>query len=138
MRSLALALVLLTLPAAVHAQAAQERQTGFMVHQWQICRDLTEYNRINDQITPILEELRSEGMIRAWYDIRHAWGDEWNVGLVTTFDSHQAWLNFWNEFLRRVNERIPGLFARFSEVCTLHKDNLYNVRDSRTGGGERL
>lgn len=135
MRALALALVLLALPAAVHSQAAEERQTGFMVHQWMICDDVAEYNRLSAQINPIVEELRSEGMLRAWYDVRHAWGDEWNVGIISIFDSHEAFLTYWNAFLARVSERVPDAFARVGQACSMHKDNLYSIRDSRSGGG---
>lgn len=28
----------------------------------------------------------------------------------------------------------PDHFTRFFELCTLHKDNMYSLRDSRSGG----
>jgi hypothetical protein len=118
------------------ARAQQQRQTGFMVHQWSVCpgESVAIINQAAAVYTPVLEELRSEGMIRAWYDLRHAWGDEWNVGFVTVAESHRAWLDFWGEYVRRARQADPELFAQMSTLCTMHKDNFYSVRDSRTGG----
>jgi len=121
-------------PPASAQEAQAERQPGFMVMQWQVCQDVAEINRISDVTGPILEALQDEGMISAWYDIRHGWGDEWNVGFVTVAASHRAWLDYWDEFVRRAREADPNLFSAFGAACTLHKDNFYSVRDSRDGG----
>lgn len=68
MRRFVILLGILLLPGTtVEAQA--ERQTGFMVHQWGVCQDMAAVNRLSDIMTPILEALVEEGMIRAWYDI---------------------------------------------------------------------
>ena len=125
----------LLLPGAT-LQAQSERQTGFMVHQLSVCpgENMAEVNRISGIIAPILDQLQQEGMIRAWYDLRHSWGDEWNVGFVSIADSHRAWLDYWAEFLRRVNQVAPGEIAQMNTLCTLHKDNFYRIRDSRGGG----
>ena len=131
------ALFLLGLLIAVgsEVQAQSQRQTGFMVHQWSICpaEAVAAINQAGEVFAPILEDLKDEGMIRAWYDLRHAWGDEWNVGFVTVADSHRAWLDFWAEYLRRAREADPELVARLSGLCTMHKDNFYAIRDSRGG-----
>lgn len=127
-----IALVLLAvLTPQLHGQQA-ERNTGFLVHQLQVCpyNDMEEVNQLNALLKPIFDELVEEEMIRAWYDLRHAWGDEWNVSLVTVAESHRAWLDYWSEFLRRVNDRHPTLFDELFTFCTIHKDNMYSVRDS--------
>ena len=129
------AVLALLMASATGLSAQAERQTGFLVHNANVCAysGMTEVNALTAEWVPILEALREEGMLRAWYDIRHAWGDEWNVGIVFVTDSHRAFLDFWSEFIRRVRESNPGHFARFFELCTLHKDNMYSVRDSRAG-----
>lgn len=136
MRGLVILFGLVLLPGAVAAQA--ERHTGFMVHQLNVCpqQNMAELNRLTAAAVPILEKLQEEGMIRAWYDIRHAWGDEWNVGFVTVAESHRAWLDYWNEFVSRMNKSDPDWFSRVTGLCTMHKDNFYSIRDSRSGGRE--
>lgn len=133
MSRIAIGITLLLAVTSTTIEAQTERQTGFMVHQLLICpsSNMAEVDRLSALTAPILEELRQEGRIRAWYDLRHAWGDEWNVSIVTVADSHRAWLDFWSEYLRRVTERQPDLFPEFLSLCTLHKDNMYSIRDSR-------
>jgi hypothetical protein len=111
-RTVALMALLLSIPVGLEAQ--RERETGFMVHQMSVCpgQNMAEINRLNELTAPILDDLVDEGMIRVWYDVRHAWGDEWNVGMVTVADSHRDWLD-----------------------CPMHKDNMYAVRDSGDGDG---
>ena len=135
MPRIVLCLMLLLAATSTGIEAQNEPQTGFMVHQLLICPapNMAEVDRLSALTAPILDELRQEGMIRAWYDLRHSWGDEWNVSVVTVADSHRAWLDFWSEYLRRVTARQPSLFSEFLALCTLHKDNMYAIRDSRTG-----
>lgn len=113
----------------------QERDTGFMVHQLSICPgpNMAEINELSAIGYRILDDLVSEGMLRAWYDLRHGWGDEWNVGVVTVAESHRAWLDYWAEYLRRFSAEEPDGLARFGELCTMHKDNMYSVRDMGSG-----
>jgi hypothetical protein len=115
--------------------AAQERNTGFMVHQLCVATSdgVAAADEMSATTSPILEALREEGMISAWFELRHGWGDEWNVGTVTVAQSHRAWLDFWSEFLNRVSAADPGLFARMNASCELHKDNMYTVRNMGVG-----
>ncbi len=135
MKGIAFLTALLLAPSAVAAQAQSELQTGFMVHQWMQCpqQNVAEINRLTALSVPILNQLKDEGMIRAWYDVRHAWGDEWNVGFITVADSRSAWFDFWGEYVRRVSQAHPDLMAQFTALCTIHKDNMYAIRDSRGG-----
>ncbi|MDA1104227.1 MAG: hypothetical protein O2956_11600 [Gemmatimonadetes bacterium] len=118
--------------SAVSLEAQADRQTGFMVHQLSVCPgpNMARINELSAVGAPILNALKEEGMIRDWYDLRHGWGDEWNVGMVTIAASHRAWLDFWAEYLRRLGAAQPGVLAEYGSLCTLHKDNMYSVRNS--------
>ena len=131
-RSLVLGAAVLTLPASLHAQA---RNTGFMVHQLCVAtaENVAVVNELSQVTTPILDALQAEGMISAWFELRHGWGDEWNVGTVTVAESHSAWLEFWSEFLRRARQEDPQILARMNGACFMHKDNMYSVRDMSIG-----
>lgn len=131
-RALFPVLVLALAVSAYGIEAQAQRQTGFMVHQLSVCPgpNMARINELSAIGAPILNALRDEGMISAWYDVRHGWGDEWNVGVVTVAESHRAWLDFWSEYLRRFSAASPGVLAEFNTLCTLHKDNMYNVRNS--------
>jgi hypothetical protein len=126
-------LALLALPTTLLAQTP--RETGFMVHQWCIVeqQDMAAWNGFQEQTVPILTALQEEGMLQAWYHVQHAWGDEWNVGYVTVADNHRAWLDFWDEYLRRIDAAIPDFWSQAGPLCKRHKDNMYAVHDSRGG-----
>ena len=51
-------------------------------------------------------ELIKEGKLFGWGQFNHAWGDEWNLNLYYITECHSAFVEFWNEFMKRVNERI--------------------------------
>lgn len=127
--------VSLLYPAVSIAQQPTQN-TGFMVHQLAVVppENMEELNRIEALAAPVLNELRQDGMIRDWYSVRHAWGDEWNFGWITIAANHRAWLDFWDEFLRRFTERNPGEIDRLGSLFSLHKDNMYSVRDSSPPG----
>ena len=130
-----LAMLVFAACIAPAALVAQERNTGFMVQQ--LCVASSEgvafSNEAGNITAPILEDLREEGMISAWFELRHGWGDEWNVGTVTVAESHRAWLDFWSEFLSRVRAADPDLVAHMIASCELHKDNMYSVRNMGVG-----
>ncbi len=127
-----LAMAACALPTVVQAQ---DRTTGFMVQQLCVASSagVSAANEMTAVTAPILEDLRAEGMISAWFDLRHGWGDEWNVGTITVAESHRAWLDFWSEFLTRVRAQDEGLVSRMVASCELHKDNMYNVRNMGVG-----
>ena len=120
------------IPLQAHAQ---DRNGGFMVHQMCVAtnENVAEINELSAITKPILDDLKAEGMISAWFELRHGWGDEYNVGTVTVADSHRAWLDFWSEFLARAREAEPGILRRMNDACLMHKDNMYNVRDMSVG-----
>lgn len=125
-------LFLLTL-AATAADAQQvERNTGFAVHQLFVCPPevMENIDQMEEVAAPILNQLRNEGLLREWFMLRHAWGDEWNVGWITIADSHREWLDYWAAFLDRIEAANPQAIEEGLGACTLHKDNMYGVRDS--------
>lgn len=127
-------LAALSLPFALQAQ--QQSETGFMVQQMQVCPPENQgaVNEFNDDVAaPILNDLQEEGMIRSWYFLAHAWGDEWNNVIVTVADSHREWLDFWSEYVSRLNEESPGWGEEILPLCTMHKDNMYTITDGRSG-----
>lgn len=115
------------------ALAAQEqRDDGFMVHQIQVCppENQEALNEFTDEVAaPILNDLVDEGMVRSWYHLMHAWGDEWNDVIVTVVDDHRAWLDFWSEYLARLDDASPNWREELLPLCTMHRDNMYVVRN---------
>jgi hypothetical protein len=127
----------LALIAGSIADAQESPQPGTVVFSQNICpyENITSINAIADSVfTPILDELLNEGRILGWGILTHAWGDEWNWNVYYTVESHRAFLDFWAEYIARLNARHPGLLQRFAPLCTEHKDNIYSVRVSRPGG----
>lgn len=114
--------------------AQEQREGGFMVHQIQVCppENQEAINEFTDGVVaPIMTDLKEEGMVRSWYQLVHAWGDEWNNVTVTVVDDHRAWLDFWSEFLTRLDEASPNWQEELLPLCTMHKDNMYVVRNGR-------
>ena len=131
-KTILVAIALSLMPIAL---VAQERNTGFMVHQLCVAspEGVATMNEMAVVSAPILNDLVEEGMISAWYDLRHAWGDEYNVGTVTVAESHRAWLDFWSEFVSRLRAEDAGAFGRVNAACVMHKDNMYSVRNMVVG-----
>ncbi len=134
-----LILAAVVLFAAIGPAGAQPdqpgRETGFMVHQMFVCspEHVGAFNRLMDETSaPVLNDLQAKGMIRTWYFLSHAWGDEWNSGVVTIGDSHRAWLDFWAEYLKRLDAASPGWREKLAPLCTMHKDNMYTIRNGRS------
>jgi hypothetical protein len=137
MRHLTLPLLALLVlaPQTTQAQdAPRERQTGFMMMNQHVCplQGLGRVHEITDTyITPIFEEMRQAGEIRSWGFLDHAWGDEWNFNFYVITENRETFFNAWNSFMRRAEERHPGIGLEFASLCTMHRDNLYVVRDHR-------
>ena len=131
-KTILMAIALSLMPIAL---VAQERNTGFMVHQLCVAspEGVATMNEMAVVSAPILTDLVEEGMISAWYDLRHGWGDEYNVGTVTVAESHRAWLDFWSEFVSRLRAEDAGAFGRANAACVMHKDNMYSVRNMVVG-----
>ena len=113
-------------PAAVAAQDGP--LPGTVVLSFNKC-DLDQVGylaRLTDSaVVPIAQELVNEGMIFNYGLMTHNWGDEWNVVYYYVAESHRAFLDFWSEFVSRIQQRHPDLFGEFQERCSEHKDNIY-------------
>ena len=91
--------------------------------------DVAELNEQIDSMTaPIMRELIDEGKLIGWGQLNHAWGDEWNVNIYYITESHGAFIEFWQEFIKRVSERYPDAYSNWAPLLKAHKDNMYFVR----------
>ncbi len=92
-------------------------------------QDVAKVNKLTDSITvPIMKELIDEGKLLGWGQLNHAWGDEWNVNFYYVTESQKAFLEFWSEFIKRINERHPGSYQEWAPLIKAHKDNMYFIR----------
>jgi hypothetical protein len=123
--TLALSIALLV-PAALAAQDGP--LLGTVVLSFNKC-DLDQVGYISQltdsAVVPIVQELVNEGKIFNYGLLTHNWGDEWNVVYYYVVENHQSFLNFWSDFVSRVQVRHPGLFSEFQARCSEHRDNIY-------------
>lgn len=113
------------------AQATPPPRAGTLVFSQNKCPPgvVDKVNAAADSVFgPILNELVTEGKLLGWGILEHGWGDEWNWNVWYSVANHRAFLDFWQEYVRRLNQRHPGWFARYGTLCTDHKDNIYSVR----------
>lgn len=94
--------------------------------------DMVDVEKVNGMIdsmfVPIMEELVNEGKIFGWGQFNHAWGDEWNLNLYYITESHSAFVEFWNEFMKRVREKFGEAGFEMGKFLKAHKDNMYFIR----------
>lgn len=92
--------------------------------------DVGKVNKMADSVfVPILKEFVDEGLIRSFGFFNHSWGDEWNVNIWYTAKDMASFEKFWDEYVKRVNERHPGSFAATTKYFQAHKDNIYTIRN---------
>lgn len=82
---------------------------------------------VESNAAPILRELEEEGEIATWGILRHAWGDEYNFNWYIITDSHRDFVDAWELFVERSQERHPEAVEELRELCDDHKDNLYTL-----------
>jgi hypothetical protein len=129
--------LLLTLVLASPLAAQEEGeapQPGTVVFSQNKCpaQNVPIVNAAMDSIfAPVLDELLEEGKLLGWGILTHSWGDEWNWNIYYSVESHRAFLDFWREYIGRLNERHPGWPEQVWDLCTDHKDNIYSVRIAR-------
>ena len=94
--------------------------------------DVGTINALMDSISvPILDAMLEEKLIYSWGDLRHGWGDEWNVSWYITTKDHASFVTAWGELIRRVSEAHPGAFQEMGQYVQAHKDNLYYIQYAR-------
>jgi hypothetical protein len=92
--------------------------------------DVGKVNKMADSVfSPILKELTDEGFIYGYGQFNHAWGDEWNVNFWYDAKDMESFSKFWSEYVKRVGERHPGVWAATVKYFQAHKDNMYVIRN---------
>jgi len=128
-----LALFFVVYPA--HAQEAKKspQPRSFVMNQFKVpYKNVARFNVLQDSIfAPVLDEFVKEGKLQGWGVLTHAWGDEWNYNWYYVTENHKAFLDFWGEYVGRVNERFPGMYSEIEGLFTDHKDNFYTIRTMR-------
>ncbi|UCC84569.1 MAG: hypothetical protein JSW46_06480 [Gemmatimonadota bacterium] len=118
-------------PLAAQEEEEEAPQPGTLVFSQNKCpyENFPEINAATDSVfAPVLDELLAEGKLLGWGILTHSWGDEWNWNIWYSVESHRAFLDFWSEYIQRLNESYPGWYQQFVGLCTDHKDNIYSVR----------
>lgn len=130
--------VVLALIVASNSVIAQDTKSPpkpgwFVLHQNKVLMENTaKLNALQDSLfTPILNELVDEGKLIGWGQLMHGWGDEWNYNFYFITENHRAFLDFWSEYIKRVNNRHPGWFKQIAPLFTDHKDSMYSIRTFR-------
>ncbi|NIN69485.1 MAG: hypothetical protein GTO63_33335 [Anaerolineae bacterium] len=125
-------LVGLVSPSSLAAQEEEEAPwPGTVVFSQNKCPspNMPKIDAALDSIfAPVLDELVEEGMLVNWGILTHSWGDEWNWNVYYGVENHRAFLDFWSEYIGRLNERHPGWWQQVWDLCTDHKDNIYTHR----------
>ena len=124
-----LLLILFVLPTLAQ-DAVDETEPGFFVlNQYKIpFAKLPAMQAYQDSIfTPVFDELIDEEKLMHWGLLTHAWGDEWNYNWFFITEDHRSFLDFWDEFFERVDERFPGWQEDVFPLIDEHKDNMYNI-----------
>lgn len=96
--------------------------------------DMGKVNKMIDEVfAPILNKLVDEGMLSAWGQLNHAWGDEWNLNLWYSAKDMASFNKFWGEYVKRVRENHPEAFGEVTKLFEAHKDNIYSIVQSYSG-----
>ena len=80
---------------------------------------------IEENGSDILNELVEQGKLINWGVLTHAWGDEYNWNVFYVAESHEKFLEAWNEFIAKANENDPEFADKLWEICWEHKDSIY-------------
>lgn len=138
MRTNLVVFVVLALIIVAYTATAQESQKtpkpGFVVlNQNKIpAANVAKLNEFQDSIAaPILNDLMKEGKLLGWGQLDHAWGDEWNYNIYFITENHRAFLDFYSEYIARMNKKSPGWFQKLAPLFGEHKDNMYTIRVMR-------
>jgi hypothetical protein len=112
-------------------EAAKSPKPGFLVFSKNKVsgENIARANALTDSLFgPVLDELVKDGKLLGWGQLMHAWGDEWNYNIYYTTESHQTFLDFWTEYINRLNKRFPGWASKTLGLIAEHKDNMYTIR----------
>ena len=109
---------------------AQESEQPLLVVSFQKVKmsDVGAMNKmINEKFAPILNGLVDDKMLLNWGLFNHAWGDEWNVNIWYTVKDMASFDKFWEEYIKRINEKQPDAWKELRGYIQEHKDNIYTI-----------
>jgi hypothetical protein len=137
-----LAVGLLTAPAVVaQEEEEEEAQANVVVMRYFEC-DLGKTDQaielLNGAWRDVVDQLQEEGLIQGYGILAHYWGDEWNLAdwmaVENMHASHEAWSEAFTRYMAL--EGAEEDIAKFTEVCSRHKDNIYEIIHPRTKEAE--
>ena len=134
-------LLVAPLPAQVDAQeeATEERTVAHIYEAFYKVNyaDLPEWNRqFEAYAVPVLEELRSEGVIEGWGHWQHNVGSEYNIRFAVRVYDWPAMGVFWSEYLGRMfGSMPPEEQAIASGMIEAHRDEIWNLGPTRFAEG---
>ncbi|MEZ4699970.1 MAG: hypothetical protein R2834_06540 [Rhodothermales bacterium] len=114
--------------------AAGEAPPRFMMSNLAMVKevDVPAIDKLFDTaMAPALNAMLAEGLIYGWGDLRHAWGDEWNIGWYISTKDHAAFVTAWESLLARVMKDHPEALMEAQKYALAHKDNLYHIQYAR-------
>lgn len=79
----------------------------------------------NEKLIPIAQESIDAGHWMYFQLLTHSWGDEWNVNFYMRAPSIDSFHEGFQQYVSAIAERHPDLIPWFQEVCSEHKDNMY-------------
>ncbi|MCW9098153.1 MAG: hypothetical protein OQJ93_12280 [Ignavibacteriaceae bacterium] len=109
---------------------AQESEQPLLVVSFQKVKmsDVGAMNKmINEKFAPILNGLVDDKMLLNWGLFNHAWGDGWNVNVWYTVKDMASFDKFWEEYIKRINEKQPDAWKELRGYIQEHKDNIYTI-----------
>ena len=115
---------------AVGSSQAQESEQPLLVVSFQKVKmaDVGSMNKmINEKFAPILNGMVDDKMLLSWGLFNHTWGDEWNVNVWYTVKDMASFDNFWEEYIKRINEKQPDAWKEMRGYIMERKDNIYTI-----------
>ena len=115
---------------AAGSSQAQESEQPLLVVSFQKVKmaDVGAMNKmINENFAPILNGMVDDKMLLSWGLFNHTWGDEWNVNVWYTVKDMASFDKFWDEYMKRINEKQPDAWKEMRGYIMEHKDNIYTI-----------
>lgn len=133
-------LVLLALPWMLPAQEPERQPVHIYEAYYKVnFGELDEWTRdFETYSVPVLEQLRSEGVIEGWGHWQHNVGSEYNVRFGIRFYDWASIDTFWNRYLERLMAAMPEAeqVAAFERV-EAHYDEIWDIADVSIRDGAR-
>ena len=82
---------------------------------------------INEKFAPILNGRVEYIMVLIEGLCNRNSGDEWNVNVWYTVKDMASFDKFWDEYMKRINEKQPDAWKEMRGYIMEHKDNIYTI-----------